>query len=47
MKMAWFLGVVFTFFCLVLIVCYGITKQAHPVFLDQDGHPTNAVAATK
>ena len=46
MKMAWFLSAVFTFFCLVLIVCYGITKQANPIFVDQNGHPTN-VAETK
>jgi uncharacterized membrane protein len=47
MKMAWFLGSVFVFFCLVLIVCYGITKQAHPVFVDVNGNPTNAVSASK
>ena len=44
MRMAWFLGVVFTGFCLILIVCYGIAKQSHPVFLDQNGQPTNAVS---
>jgi len=44
MKMAWFLGCVFTAFCVILIVCYGIAREAHPVFLDQDGHPTNAAA---
>jgi len=47
MKMAWFLGSVFTAFCLILIVCYVITKQAHPIFVDQDGHPTNVTASTK
>jgi uncharacterized membrane protein len=47
MKMAWFLGAVFVFFCVVLIVCYGITKQAHPVFVDANGHPTNVTASTK
>jgi hypothetical protein len=47
MKMAWFLGGVFTFFCLVLVVCYGITKKANPVFVDQYGHPTNVAASTK
>jgi len=43
MKMAWFLSAVFTLFCVILIVCYGISKQAHPVFVDQNGRPTNAV----
>ena len=47
MKMAWFLGSVFTTFCLILIVCYVITKQAHPIFVDVDGHPTNLEARQK
>jgi hypothetical protein len=47
MKMAWFLGAVFTFFCLVLIVCYEITRQSHPIFVDQQGRPSNAVESTK
>lgn len=47
MKMAWFLGGVFVFFCAVLVVCYGIARQSHPVFLDQHGHPTNASTLTK
>jgi len=47
MKMAWFLGAVFTFFCAVLMVCYGITKQANPIFVDQNGHPTNVAAPAK
>jgi hypothetical protein len=40
-KLAWFLGVVFTAFCVILIVCYQISENAHPIFLDQNGHPTN------
>jgi hypothetical protein len=44
MRMDWFPGCVFTDFCVILMVCYGIAKESHPVFLDQDGHPTNAVA---
>ena len=47
MKMAWFLGSVFVFFCALLIVCYQIAEKAHPVFLDQSGHPTNARVSTK
>ena len=39
-----FLGAIFAFFILVLIVCYYIAKQANPVFLDEHGKPTNAVA---
>jgi hypothetical protein len=41
MKFPWLLGMVFTAFCLILIVCYGIAKQSNPVFLDQQGHPIN------
>jgi hypothetical protein len=47
MKMAWFLGAVFTFFCVVLLVCYGITRQAHPIFVDAQGHPINASEPAK
>ena len=41
-KFQWLLGSVFVGFCAILIVCYIITKQTHPVFVDVDGHPTNA-----
>ncbi len=37
-----FLGAIFVFFVLVLVVCYWITRQANPVFLDEHGRPTNA-----
>ncbi len=47
MKMTWFLGGVFTLFCMILLVCWGISRQANPVFLDQNGHPTNVAASTK
>ncbi len=47
MKMAWFLGGVFVFFCTLLVVCYQIAEKAHPVFVDQHGNPTNVSASTK
>jgi hypothetical protein len=42
MNIKWLLGTVFVGFCTILLVCYIITKQAHPIFVDVDGHPTNA-----
>lgn len=35
------LGGVMTLFITILIVCYIITKQANPIFLDDHGKPTN------
>lgn len=45
MKFTWVLTTVFVFFCLLLIVCYAIAEQAHPIFVDMHGHPTNAGTA--
>ena len=42
-RIEWFLGAVFTAFVAILVITYAITKQTHPIFLDQDGHPTNAI----
>lgn len=39
-----FLAAVFAFFVLVLVVCYYITKQTNPIFVDVQGNPTNATA---
>jgi len=33
------LGVVFVFFCGVLVYVYAATKRANPVMLDEHGHP--------
>jgi len=33
------LGLVFVFFCGVLIYVYAATKRANPVMLDEQGHP--------
>ncbi len=33
------LGVVFVFFCAVLVYVYAATKRANPVMLDEQGHP--------
>ena len=47
MKMALFLGGIFTVFCLILVVCYGIARESHPIFLDQNGRPTNVATSAK
>lgn len=47
MNIKWFLGTVFVGFCAILLACYIITKQAHPVFVDVNGHPTNAADNAK
>jgi hypothetical protein len=39
MNFKWLLSGVFTFFIAVLVVCYIISKQANPVFLDEHGKP--------
>ena len=36
------LGVVFVFFCSVLIFVFVATKRAHPVMLDQQGKPLDS-----
>ncbi|MFZ1939757.1 MAG: hypothetical protein WBA18_16775 [Terracidiphilus sp.] len=33
------LGIVFVFFCSVLVYVYAATKRANPVMLDAQGHP--------
>ena len=33
------LGVVFVFFCAVLVYVYAATKRANPVMLDEQGRP--------
>ena len=33
------LGIVFVFFCGVLVYVYAATKRANPVMLDEHGHP--------
>jgi hypothetical protein len=33
------LGIVFVFFCGVLVYVYAATKRANPVMLDEYGHP--------
>jgi hypothetical protein len=33
------LGVVFVFFCAVLVYVYAAAKRANPVMLDEQGHP--------
>ena len=33
------LGVVFVFFCAVLVFVYAETKRINPVMLDEHGHP--------
>lgn len=35
------LGFVFGFFMAVLIICYWIAREANPIFVDQQGRPTN------
>jgi len=35
------LGVVFVFFCGVLVYVYAATSRANPVMLDEHGHPIN------
>jgi hypothetical protein len=39
------LGVVFVFFCGVLIYVYVTTKRVNPVMLDEHGHPIGQSAA--
>jgi len=41
MKFQYLLGGVFVLFCAILVICYQIAEQAHPVFVDQGGRPTN------
>lgn len=36
------LGVIFAFFCSVLIFVFVATKRANPVMLDLQGRPTNS-----
>ena len=36
----YFLAFVSALFIGILIFCYVVTKRAHPVFLDSQGHPT-------
>jgi hypothetical protein len=36
------LGVVFVFFCAILVFVYVATKRANPIMLDQDGKPLNS-----
>jgi len=33
------LGVIFVFFCCVLVFVYAETKRINPVMLDEQGHP--------
>jgi hypothetical protein len=33
------LGIVFVFFCAVLVFVYAATKRANPVMLDEQGRP--------
>jgi preprotein translocase subunit SecG len=33
------LGIVFVFFCVVLVYVYAETKRINPVMLDEHGHP--------
>jgi hypothetical protein len=35
------LGAVMTLFITILVVCYALTKQANPIFLDEHGKPSN------
>ena len=39
-----FLAVIMTFFCAILVFVFIVTKQVHPVMLDQQGHPLNQAA---
>ena len=41
----YFLMVVMAIFIGILMFCYIVTKQAHPVFLDEHGKPTNSQPA--
>jgi hypothetical protein len=38
------LGVVFVFFCGILIFVFIATKRANPVMLDQQGRPVNSTS---
>jgi hypothetical protein len=38
------LGVVFVFFCFVLVFVYAETKRINPVMLDEHGHPIGQAA---
>lgn len=38
------LGIVFVFFCSVLVYVYAATKRANPVMLDEHGHPIGQAA---
>jgi hypothetical protein len=40
------LGIVFVFFCAVLVYVYAETKRINPVMLDEHGHPIGQSAAT-
>ncbi len=39
------LGIVFVFFCAVLVYVYAATKRINPVMLDEHGHPIGQTAA--
>jgi hypothetical protein len=40
------LGIVFVFFCGVLVYVYAATKRANPVMLDEHGHPIGQASQT-
>jgi hypothetical protein len=46
MKLPWLLGGVFVLFCSILVICYQIAEQSHPVFVDQNGRPTNTPSSS-
>jgi hypothetical protein len=41
------LGIVFVFFCGVLVYVYAATKRINPVMLDEHGRPINQLSASE